>query len=69
MNRLSNGLHHAWFAPASAQRLATLRIVLGLYTLWYLVPRYPLLMEINRLPADSFEPVGAAAWLPEPLPT
>ncbi len=56
-----------WFAGAPAERLATLRIVLGLFSFGYLLPRIGMYREISRQGTDLFEPVGAVAWLTQPL--
>lgn len=57
-----------WFAGAPAERLATLRIVLGLFSFGYLLPRVGMYRDISRQGADLFEPLGAVGWLTQPLP-
>jgi hypothetical protein len=68
MKNIPVALRNYWFAEAPAERLAMLRIIMGLYSLWYLLPRYTMFMEISQTSLRSFEPVGVAAWLLEPLP-
>ena len=57
-----------WFAPAPAERLAMLRIVIGLYALLWVVGRIPELDELARLPAEHFKPVGIVRVVGGPLP-
>lgn len=68
MTTLVSSLRNAWFADAPATRLATLRIVLGLFSLGYLIPRYSMYLTISRQDTDLFEPVGVVGWLTGPLP-
>jgi hypothetical protein len=49
-----------WFAPAPAERLAMLRILIGSFALVYVVLRLPELAAIARLPAANFAAVGVA---------
>ena len=58
-----------WFAPAPAERLAALRIVIGGYALAYLVGRLPEIIAVSRLPHGAFMPVGVVRVLEAPLPT
>lgn len=67
MNTFWNRLKDLWFEPAPAQRLAFLRIAVGLYALWYLGQRIGMYDRIARSSADLFAPVGLAAWLSAPL--
>ena len=53
---------------APARRLATLRILVGLFATVFLVVRSSYLFSISALPAARFEPVGLLGWLGEPLP-
>lgn len=57
-----------WFAPAPAQRLAAVRILIGLYGCVYMLLRAPEIIAVSRLPATSFQPVGVARLLGGPLP-
>lgn len=69
MKRISSSLLRCWFAEAPAERLSVLRILIGLFALGYLLPRYGMFMRMSDTPAPLFEPVGVAAWLTQPLPT
>lgn len=56
-----------WFAPAPAERLAGLRILIGTYALGYLLGRLPELYAVARYGAGHFEPVGIVRVLAAPL--
>lgn len=56
-----------WFDEAPATRLAALRVLAGGYVLWHVGLRYSMLAEIARADDALFEPVGAAAFLDEPI--
>ncbi len=68
MNNLLFSLRRYWFADAPAERLAALRLVLGIFSLGYLLPRVGMFREISRQATDLFEPVGVVSWLQAPLP-
>jgi Vitamin K-dependent gamma-carboxylase len=55
-----------FYAPAPAERLATLRLLSGAFALGYLLARAPVLADF-RVAAGRFEPVGVAAWMNAPL--
>ncbi len=57
-----------WFAPAPAERLAALRILIGTFALGWVALRLPELLAVARLPVDHFEPVGVVRVLSAPLP-
>jgi len=57
------------FAPAPAERLAVLRVLVGGYCLCFLVVRFPGFLRAARLPERQFEPVGVLAWLPARVST
>jgi hypothetical protein len=61
------GLERYWFSPAPARRLATLRVLTGAFCTIYLVSRMRALAHFEHLASSSFEPVGAARWLSQPL--
>ncbi len=63
-----NALTRWWFAPAPAERLAALRILLGGYTVLDLFSRMPLLFGYTRFPAHDWKPVGPCKLLDAPLP-
>lgn len=67
MSSFTKVLESIWFPPISAYRLALIRILTGLYTLCYLLPRYNMLRGIAKLEPDLFRPVGATVWFNEPL--
>ncbi len=68
MKKLTQYLDKFWFADAPATRLATLRIIIGAYALYYLAPRYEMFLEIARTSPVQFEPIGVAGFLGAPLP-
>ena len=68
MTRIARRIAEWWFAPAPAERLAMLRILIGGGMLVWLVARLPEIYAVARLPADHFEPVGVVRVLGAPLP-
>lgn len=57
-----------WFlAPAPAERLAALRILVGSFATIYLACRVPYVLDVAALPRGRFEPVGIVAVLDAPL--
>jgi hypothetical protein len=64
MRRLSDW----WFAPAPAERLAALRILIGGYALIYVAVRLPELLGVARYGRSNFHPVGIVRLLDAPLP-
>jgi hypothetical protein len=57
-----------WHAPAPAQRLAMLRILVGGYALGYLVVRFGHLVGVSGMTPQQWKPVGPAVLLSVPLP-
>lgn len=57
-----------WFAPAPAERLAALRILIGAYALVYVAVRLPELAGVARYGRTVFHPVGVVRVLDAPLP-
>ncbi|MDH5673286.1 MAG: HTTM domain-containing protein [Myxococcales bacterium] len=57
-----------WMAPAPAARLAALRVLVGAFSVVYLVARGNVLANFSRMDPQRFEPVGLAAVLSAPLP-
>jgi hypothetical protein len=57
----------AWFAPAPAERLGALRVLIGGYALFYLARRRRMLARIAETDARLFAPVGLARPLSRPL--
>jgi hypothetical protein len=59
----------AWyFAPAPAERLATLRVLVGAFSVVYLVVRAHVMIDFSRIDPARFEPVGVTRVLDAPLP-
>ncbi|MGH8009427.1 MAG: hypothetical protein ACREQ3_20750 [Candidatus Binatia bacterium] len=67
MKRLLRLLDDFWFAEAPASRLATLRVLIGAYALYYVGTRYSMLVEVGGTRPSLFDPVGVAAFLDQPL--
>jgi hypothetical protein len=57
-----------WFERAPATRPAILRILIGLYILSYLLPRYRMYLKIARSDPELFKPVGVVSHLERPIP-
>lgn len=56
-----------WFPRVPAERLAMLRVLVGLYSVVYLAIRLPYLMSFARHKAVQFQPIGALAWMDRPF--
>jgi len=54
--------------PAPALRLAMLRVLIGGFSLGYVVGRLPALLGVMRFRESQFRPVGPVALLEAPLP-
>ena len=55
----------AWyFAPAPAERLASLRLLIGGFGVVYLIARAPALAPFTRLLPSSFTPIGVTRASP-----
>jgi hypothetical protein len=57
-----------WFAPAPASRLALLRIVIGVYALYWITDHFDTYMRNAVTSSSLFDPVGPVALLDSPLP-
>lgn len=58
-----------WFwAPAPAERLATVRVLTGAFAIVYLLVRWHVMVDFSRLHATRFEPIGVTRVLDAPLP-
>ncbi len=58
-----------WFwAPAPAERLATLRVLAGAFAVVYLIVRWHVMVDFSRLHVARFEPIGVTRVLDTPLP-
>ena len=67
-NALLSKLDRVYYAPAPAERLAVVRILVGAFALVYLAVRAGSFLDAARLPAAQFVPVGPVALLDAPLP-
>jgi hypothetical protein len=65
---LAAGIARWWLAPAPAERLAALRIAIGLFALGWVAGRFGELMAVARLPAANFHPIGVVRLAGGPLP-
>ena len=57
-----------WFAPAPAERLAAIRILVGVYALAYVLLRLPELVGVASYHHTHFMPLGIVRVLEHPLP-
>lgn len=55
-------------AAAPPERLAAMRILLGVFSLSYLAIRVHVFVELGERDAGRFDPVGALAWMHTPQP-
>jgi hypothetical protein len=63
----ARALERHWFAPAPAERLALMRILVGLWTLRYVGKRRRMLRRIVRSDPALFRPVGPVRPLTRPI--
>jgi hypothetical protein len=56
------------FPQAPAARLGLLRVLLGVYTLYYIGRRYRMLMRVAASDPALFQPVGVVRGMEQPLP-
>lgn len=68
MKKLLQRLEQFWFAPVPPERLAMLRILVGVFVLQYLATHYDMLIKVAHTDSTLFRPVGVAALLMQPLP-
>jgi Vitamin K-dependent gamma-carboxylase len=66
MNPL-RALDARYMAAVPAERLGTVRFLMGTFAVCYLLVRAPVLADFRRAPG-GFAPVGLASWLSAPLP-
>ncbi len=64
MSRLPPIIH----ADAPAERLAAVRMAIGMFSVIYLVSRIPVLLGLRDRVAEDFRGVGIFRWLDEPVP-
>lgn len=67
MERIIKQLNLFWFSPIAPERLAILRVATGLFSLWYLVARFDMMKNIVDNSVSSYEPVGIATLLQQPI--
>ena len=67
MNSLRHWLDQLWFPALSPARLATLRIAVGIFSLWYLADHYSMYVEMAATETFYFRPLGAVFWMQSPL--
>ena len=58
----------AWFAPAPAERLAAMRLLVGAFALVYLATQLPLWFGDAQFHDGDFRPLGVVRLLDGPLP-
>lgn len=69
MKKILTSISNFWFETAPAERLAAFRIILGLFSIGYLLPRIGMYRQIARQETDLFEPIGMFGWLSTPMNT
>ena len=63
-----SGLPPIVHAQAPAERLAALRIVVGVFAVSYLALRVPVFLQLRDRSAEDLDAVGLFRWLDQPLP-
>ncbi len=58
MKPLNQKLHDFWFESTPASRLGMLRILLGVFSIWYLVPELDDFVKVAKSDPRLFAPVG-----------
>src|SRR5206468_922430 len=58
MKPLNQAFHDFWFKPAPAARLAGMRILVGLFAVWYLVMEQDIFLRVAHTDPRLFAPVG-----------
>ena len=61
-------LDRRFMAPSSAERIAAVRVLVGLFGTVYVAMRSSYILDIAQLPDARFQPVGVLAGLDAPLP-
>ncbi|MGH7884968.1 MAG: hypothetical protein ACRENO_04650 [Thermodesulfobacteriota bacterium] len=67
MKRIKAILNRIWFTDAPPERLAVLRVLIGVYTLHYVSTSYKELIQISASSQNHFDPVGFASLLEQPI--
>jgi hypothetical protein len=69
IDRAFDALGRFWHAPAPPERLAALRVIVGLFTWGYLLARWPYFTDYARSSPADFRPIGVVSLvLTAPLP-
>jgi hypothetical protein len=68
MTRLADRIAGWWFAPAPAERLAAMRILVGTFGFLWVTFRLGELYAVAKLPRAHWKPTGVARLLDGPLP-
>jgi len=63
----SSWISRWWFAPAPEERLAAIRIVIGMFALAWILVRIREGYAVAQLPAENFRPTGVVRLLEAPL--
>lgn len=67
MKNIINKLNSFWFTAIAPERIAIVRIITGLFSLWYLTTRFSMMQRIAKSSTSKFEPVGIVSFLESPL--
>ncbi|MDX2267394.1 MAG: DCC1-like thiol-disulfide oxidoreductase family protein [Bryobacter sp.] len=68
MKRVQSFLNSIWFPALSPSRLAVIRILTGLFALWYLAGRYNMILKVASADTSLFQPIGVVSFLASPWP-
>ncbi len=60
--------NNAWFAPAPAGRIQIIRIITGLFSLWYLVTRFSMMNALAATNPALYKPAGVMQFFVAPPP-
>lgn len=66
MKKWINSLNSLWFTPMPAARLQIIRIITGVFSLWYLVSRFTLIHGLAKTNPSLYAPVGIMQLLGTP---
>lgn len=65
--KILRSLDAFWFSPAPAKRLAAMRILTGIYTIYFLVDRRSHYVDAASGGPEVFSPIGVCSWMTHPL--
>lgn len=68
MKAALRALDRFYYAPAPAERLALVRVLVGAFAVIYLLATAPSFLRVGGFALRDFAPVGPLAWLSTPLP-